>query len=262
VTDEPPPPLLARLRAMPGAGSARLRVACGLAEDPGRVVNEILATVEQLRVEGGPGLTVGRAGRSPGPARPAALWRELDEVTHRERGARTPDVAFWLERERRLTVVGDPDLDGDYVDRELVLSRGLPFTRVAVRIDLLLASADGGRPIVAEVKIAGDGDPYVGLVQALAGVACLGTPARYAALRARYPDADFPDAASPPPLDAYVLGVDSDWAAPRRRPMLEAVKEIARGISADPRSLPVIRRAVVLQLRRDLTREWSHAERQ
>ena len=38
-----------------------------------------------------------------------------------------------------------------------------------------------------------------------------------------------------------MLGVDSDWAAPRRRPMLDAVKEIARGISADPRSLPVIK---------------------
>jgi hypothetical protein len=268
------PALLRRLRALPSSRRERLGEAWALAEDPARLVSELLETVDAMRA-------AVPAGTDPGGCESAAarvvLSRELDEVRHRERAARTPDVAFWLERERRLAVAGDADLDGDYVDHELTVSRTVvppdvpaaaersarpARSRVAVRIDLLLASAHDRRPIVAEVKIAGDGDPYAGLVQALAGLACLATPARYAELRARYPAAAFPPGTGPPPMDAYVLGVDTDWGAPRRRPVLDAVKEITRGISADPRSLPVIRRAVVLQVRRDLACEWSHAERQ
>jgi hypothetical protein len=262
--DEDPYPLLTRMRGLSAPRARRLAEARALAEDPRRLVDELLRTVAQLSLAGP---EPRRRRRPSGPALP--LVRELDEVAHRERAPRTADFAYWLAREGRLEVAGAPDLDGDYVDREVRLAAA---SGQVVRVDLLLASGPRGarRPVVAEVKIAADKDPYAALVQALAGVAHLTAAAAvhalsepltsaYERLRAVHPAADFP--AERPPIDAYVLCVDPDWRRAHMAAALEAVKEIAWGISADSRCAGIVRRAVVLELTREPGRAWTHARR-
>jgi hypothetical protein len=76
-----------------------------------------------------------------------------------------------------VKVEGAPDLDFAYLDREIVPTRTRPAREfdsedgASLRIDLLLADAATGRPIIGELKIATDKDPYTGLVQALAAAA-------------------------------------------------------------------------------------------
>lgn len=92
----------------------------------------------------------------------------------------------YLQRHRvkQWAVVGDSSLDFYYLDRELVATRapgarleGGRSTRLGPRIDLLLANAETGRPILGEVKLTSsnspDKDPYYALIQALASAAYL-----------------------------------------------------------------------------------------
>jgi hypothetical protein len=94
----------------------------------------------------------------------------------------TPAVAALLAatRGRRQRVLGDSALDFFYVEREVVVTRapGLQLesgksTRAGLRLDLLLANGNDATPIVAEVKIGRDKDPFFALVQALANAAYL-----------------------------------------------------------------------------------------
>jgi hypothetical protein len=71
-----------------------------------------------------------------------------------------------------VSVDGDPDLNFAYLDREIVPTRTKPGRKgPKLEVDLVLANVMTGRPIVSELKIASDKDPYTGLVQALAGAA-------------------------------------------------------------------------------------------
>lgn len=80
----------------------------------------------------------------------------------------------------------------DYLDRELVATRtagGAAPAGTAVRLDLLLANRGDRTPIVGEIKRTGehdakatDKDPFSALVQALACVSQLASPAQYARL--------------------------------------------------------------------------------
>jgi hypothetical protein len=84
-------------------------------------------------------------------------------------------------------VPGDESLNFRYVDRELVSTRapgaklvGKSTTAQGPRVDLLLANATSGRPILAELKLttrgAPDKDPFYALIQALASAAYLLPP--------------------------------------------------------------------------------------
>ena len=79
-----------------------------------------------------------------------------------------------------IVVAGAPELNFRYAEREIIPTRtqhrptceeGIEGKQV--RVDLVLANATSRRPIVGELKIAGDKDPYTGLVQALAGASQL-----------------------------------------------------------------------------------------
>jgi hypothetical protein len=103
----------------------------------------------------------------------------------------------------------------EYVDRELLLHRTQSparwdtgkSNRGGIRIDVLLASSKGRRPIIAELKLPGDMDPFFALIQALTGAAHLATPAQYARVREHLPEGRFPALDSPPRVDIYTLFV-------------------------------------------------------
>src|SRR5205085_2481124 len=109
-------------------------------------------------------------------------------------------------------VVGD-ELAFEYVDRELLLHRTLSparwdngkLNRGGIRIGILLATCTERVPVVTELKLGGDMDPFFALVQALTGAAHLATPAQYTRLRERLPDGRFPAKAGPSRLDVYTL---------------------------------------------------------
>jgi hypothetical protein len=135
-----------------------------------------------------------------------------------------------------------------YIDRELVALRypGAVFgsaelkgktTRAAPRLDLLLESGDD-RPIVAEVKVANDKDPYFGLIQALMHTAHLATSnqvERLRNVRLSHPFEGKPGL----PFDVYVILENFDPLRGRHRPALyEHAQTLARGLVASGDEFP------------------------
>lgn len=104
---------------------------------------------------------------------------ERDEGKDPQSDARTYGWAMRMKAQDEVEVDGDRSLNFHYVEREIVPTRtrpARPFTDPAgtqVRVDLVLANALSGRPIISELKIGNDKDPFTGLVQALAGAAQL-----------------------------------------------------------------------------------------
>jgi hypothetical protein len=122
---------------------------------------------------------------------------------------RTYGWAMSMKAQDRVRVEGAPKLDFVYVEREIIPTRTKPQVNFDVdeakqiRVDLILSNAEGRRPIIAELKIASDKDPFTGLVQALAGAAQLVSPSQRARLaKLRAPVAQFEEDRL---LDIYVL---------------------------------------------------------
>ena len=97
------------------------------------------------------------------------------------------------------------DLAFEYVDRELLLQRtespanweNGAINRGGIRPDILLADLETRTPIVAELKLPGDMDPFFALVQALAGAAHLATSAQYERMRNHLQRGKFPALSAP-----------------------------------------------------------------
>jgi hypothetical protein len=126
---------------------------------------------------------------------------------------RTNHVAWYLRQQRTLEVRDAPELNAEYLDYEIAPARTTRHAefddggtwRSGVFIDLLLASCARPRtPIVAELKIRKDKDPFTALIQSLACAAHLATQHQYNRLREHVPAGDFP-ATNRPRLDVYVL---------------------------------------------------------
>jgi hypothetical protein len=108
-----------------------------------------------------------------------------------------------------------PDLAFEYVDRELLLQRtespakweNDAANRGGIRPDILLADLETRTPIVAELKLPGDMDPFFALVQALAGAAHLATSAQYERMRNHLKRGKFPALSAPPRIDVFTLFV-------------------------------------------------------
>ena len=108
-----------------------------------------------------------------------------------------------------------PDLAFEYVDRELLLQRtespakweNDAINRGGIRPDILLADLETRTPIVAEVKLPGDMDPFFALVQALTGAAHLATTEQYERIRNHLKRGKFPALSTPPRLDVFTLFV-------------------------------------------------------
>lgn len=115
------------------------------------------------------------------------------EYTGRAGLGSTRELAALLEHGPATHQVGrGSDLAFRYVDRELVIARTTGADRyddehhsratTGVRADLLLQNASDRRPVIAEVKIGTDKDPFVGLIQGLACASQLATDTQMARL--------------------------------------------------------------------------------
>jgi len=157
---------------------------------------------------------------------------------------RTNDLVLRLEERKRLVPADAPNrltehaagpavkavparrLACDYVDRELLVQRTTsPATWEdgsrnigGLRLDVLLADAADQTPIIGELKLPGDMDPFFALVQVLACAAHLATPYQYERMRRHLQRGNFPRLSSPPRVDVWVLFVDSPDSEPGQRP--------------------------------------------
>lgn len=131
-----------------------------------------------------------------------------------------------------IEVDGDRTLDFRYVEREVIPTRTEhrrafepPQGGRHLRIDLVLANAHTGRPILAELKIGGDKDPFTALVQALAAAAqCVPSAQRRRLARlARAPQSFDSD----PLIDVYVLLAEFPRTGRHRFEQLECAVDLA-----------------------------------
>jgi hypothetical protein len=90
---------------------------------------------------------------------------------------KTHHVAWYLRQQRYLEVSDAPELNAEYLDYEIAPARTTNHAyfdddagswRTGVFIDLLLASCDTRAPIIGELKIRKDKDPFTALIQTLA----------------------------------------------------------------------------------------------
>lgn len=148
---------------------------------------------------------------------------------------RTNDLVLRLEKQKRLvpidaldrrtthdagtTVIAIPSsqLACEYVDRELLVQRTTSPAQWAdgrrniggLRLDVLLADATDRTPIVGELKLPGDKDPFFALVQALACAAHMATSHQYERMRRYLGRGSFPEQITAPPFDVWVLFVNA-----------------------------------------------------
>lgn len=161
--------------------------------------------------------------------------RGRPERTYADEIERTNDVALRLATQKRLTPTDAPSrstehdagnavsavpaslLACEYVDRELLVQRTTSpaewedGTRNVggLRLDLLLADVVDRTPIVGELKLPGDMDPFFALIQALACAAHLATFNQYERMRRHLVRGKFCEMSTAPRLDVWVLFLDS-----------------------------------------------------
>lgn len=148
---------------------------------------------------------------------------------------RTNDLVLRLEKQERLVPIDAPNrrtehdaaravtavpaslLACDYVDRELLVQRTTSPAQWSdgsrnvggLRLDVLLADSADRTPIVGELKLPGDMDPFFALVQALACAAHLATTQQYERMRRHLDRGKFPELTAAPRLDVWVLFLDA-----------------------------------------------------
>ena len=160
-----------------------------------------------------------------------------------DRIAGTTSLTSFLKYSGTAQVVDNHDLDFVFVDRELVPARttgnvlfenGDPSIRVR-RLDWLLANAHDQRPVIAEVKVGDDKNPFYALIQLLMYAAELVTPAQLTRLRRHYPDrfklpasADGVTVAQGPVMDLYIIISNFNPRSELRQEILETTSELAQ----------------------------------
>jgi hypothetical protein len=179
----------------------RLTLVDSLLEDPSPLVKEFESSAVTFSSYNNPEGFYSNPKRAPKPPEPPG---EIVKTHH---------VAWYLRRQQTLKVDGAPELNARYVDYEIAPARTTDHAafnddggswRTGVFIDLLLANGADSTPIVGELKIRADKDPFTALVQVLACAAHLATPHQYERLRQFAPTGHFP-ARGLPLLDGYVL---------------------------------------------------------
>ena len=206
------------LRKMPQQD--RLTEAERLVEDPAELANEFAASVAHF---------ASYANLNDHFYPPGRAKREFAEDVKR-----TNDLVLRLADQQRIvpvdsagrlmthdagpsvTPVPAANLAMDYVDRELLVQRTTSpaewedgtHNRGGVRLDVLLADAADRTPVVVELKLPGDMDPFFALVQALACAAHLATPNQYERMRRHLHRVTLPELSEAPRLDVCVLFVD------------------------------------------------------
>lgn len=179
----------------------RLELAANLIRDPSPLVAEFDASVATFASYDNPQAFYSNPSRAPKAPEP------------RHEILKTHHVAWHLREQRVLEVHGKPALEARYVDYEIAPTRTTDRAvfdddggswRTGLFVDLLLASCRDGTPIVGELKIRADKDPFTALVQVLACAAHLATPHQYERLRRFAPSGRFAER-DRPLLDGWVL---------------------------------------------------------
>lgn len=200
--------------------------------------------------------------------------------------SRTNDVVLRLREQKRLVPVDASDrrlehdagpsvvavpsgaLVSDYVDREILVQRTTGTrprkpaaekkgekTSSGLRLDVLLVDAADQTPIVGELKLPGDMDPFFALFQALACAAHLSTTYQYERMRRHFPQAAFPERTSPPNISIWILFADSSTRQQSRKGTKMRQLEAAADLLA-PRLLAqdcirTLRRIVAVNLKHE-----------
>lgn len=167
----------------------------------------------------------------------------------------TVEVAARLSGGGPKRVLGDDRLSFNYIDRELVPARtktGAVFAdgksiRSGLRLDLLLANRDDGTPIIGEVKVAQDKDPFFALIQALTHAAYLSTPAQFKRLARVYSNKKIKVGKN---LDVYLLLAQAPAAATYWFELREAARRLAARLIAQESLTDGVRRIAAVDLDR------------
>lgn len=196
--------------------------------------------------------------------------------------ARTNDVVLRLAAQKQLvpedapdrlmehhagasvTAVPAPLLACEYVDRELLIQRTTSPAEWedgsrnigGLRLDVLLADLVDRTPIVGELKLPGDKDPFFALVQAMACAAHLATFKQYERMRRHLRRGKFLELDTAPRVDIWVLSLHSPGhhagLAPKGRYMAQlqtAAETLAPRLLAQNGIRRYIRRIAGLDLR-------------
>ncbi len=165
----------------------------------------------------------------------------------------TVEVAARLSGGGRKRVLGDDRLSFSYIDRELVPSRtksGAVFAdgksiRSGLRLDLLLANHHDGIPIIGEVKVAQDKDPFFALIQALTHAAYLSTPSQLKRLARVYSKKKIKVGKK---LDVYLLLAQAPAAATYWFELREAARRLAARLVEQKSLTDGVRRIAAVDL--------------
>ncbi|MBA3382739.1 MAG: hypothetical protein H0T97_12885 [Actinobacteria bacterium] len=172
-----------------------------LIADPQPLVAEFTSGIEAFRRYGNPEGFYSNKNRAPKAPDP------IGQIT------KTHHVAWYLREQALLEVGNTPRLNAEYLDYEIRPARTTNRAhfdddggswRSGMMVDLLLVSSDNRTPIVGELKIRSDKDPFTALIQMLAGAVHLATRDQYERLRKFMPTGAFPPTEQPR-LDGYVL---------------------------------------------------------
>lgn len=165
----------------------------------------------------------------------------------------TVDVAARLSGQGPRRVLGDDQLSFLYIDRELVPTRtksGAVFAdgkgiRSGLRLDLLLANRHDGTPIIGEVKVAQDKDPFFALIQALTHAAYLTTPSQLKRLARVYSKRKIKVARK---VDVYLLLAEAPAAATYWFELREAARRLAARLAEQESITEVVRQIAAVDL--------------
>lgn len=161
--------------------------------------------------------------------------------------------------DKELLVHRSTSYDADHKKRTVRWSNG-KVNRGGMRLDVLLANAKDNTPIIAELKIREDMDPFFALVQALGCAAHLVTGAQYKRLNNadNLPDSPFLQSGNAfrgpgkqPWVDIYVLFIDAAREEKGRyRPELKSkAEQLAPRLLAQPGINEYVRRIAGLDLK-------------
>ena len=181
---------------------------------------------------------------------------ERDGSKSNEAEARTFGWSMAVKRALpHVVVTGAPELNFRYVEREIIPTRtqhrptyeeGVAGKQV--RVDLVLAHVPSKRPIIGELKIAHDKDPYTGLVQALAGASQLVSLSQRERLNRHVGQLASADAE--PLVDVYVLLGAYPKTGRDRFKQLDLAAKLASQLEAQPQISEHIGRIRILSLSR------------
>jgi hypothetical protein len=168
-------------------------------------------------------------------------------------------------------VENDEQLDFVYLDREVPIAHRRKHPRIDddLTVDLLLANARDGTPIVGEVKRAdpadplnADADPYYALMQSLAAVSMLATTSQLKRLQLHTPLSEY-GVNTDGRVDIYLMALNTAKGTAMEE-LSSVVGEIARKLLAHPATVSPLRRIALLDLAETpertlrITRRWVH----